>query len=440
MIMNISEETPIFAKQIRIFMERLYLDSNILLTMISINMTIIGLTSLAEKKTIIGVDYGKYLINKYKLFHVIPLYVLLILFAVINTAALFTLYWTDSQFCFAIFIGVTVCLSFAIYYFFGFILRENPAVKRQLYENEFIGLYYKDGTPPGAECDKIVGMNSGNRTSKRLSSDVVTYFDKFNNDTQKAFEESFGPESFIYKRNSRIRKKYLKLTGHEPYDYTGEDRLVHISWEFFQLYRWSELQEKWIMEILVLFNDKYAAGSPKMKLNNLIRVFFHINTFGKTENMFGYRVMDYLFKYIKDTYSCICKPYADRVEKEAALLKYYCNYIYTCINDHYSEQSFKLAVSQFRELIGMCGIEGHIEREQMVRIMLAQSAYHSSVEVERLATAAFNQYLFLTAPESAMTLDEARGIISKEREEKATGQVSRKDLFSAASAPAPASA
>lgn len=207
--------------------------------MISINMTIIGLTSLAEKKTIIGVDYGKYLISKYKLFHMVPLYVLLILFAVINTAALFTLYWTDSQFCRTIFIGVTICLSFAIYYFFGFILRENPAVKRQLYENEFIGMYYKDNTPPGAECDQTVKMNNGYRTSKRLSSDVVTYFDKFNNDTQKAFEESFGPESFIYKRNRRIRKKYLKLTGHEPYDYTGEDNLVHISWEFFQLYRWS---------------------------------------------------------------------------------------------------------------------------------------------------------------------------------------------------------
>ena len=111
-------------------METLQVDSNILLTMISINMTIIGLTSLAEKKTIIGVVYGKYLINKYKLFHIVPLYLMLILFAVVNTAALFTLYWTDSQFCLSIFIGLTVCLSFAIYYFFGFILRENNSVKR----------------------------------------------------------------------------------------------------------------------------------------------------------------------------------------------------------------------------------------------------------------------------------------------------------------------
>lgn len=116
----------------------LLLDSNILLTMISINMTIIGLTSLAEKKTIIGVDYGKYLINNYKLFRIIPMYVLLILFAIINTLALFTLYLTDANLRMTIFIGLTICLSFAIYYFFGFILRENRSVKSQIYENEFI--------------------------------------------------------------------------------------------------------------------------------------------------------------------------------------------------------------------------------------------------------------------------------------------------------------
>lgn len=410
-------------------MERLYLDSNILLTMISINMTIIGLTSLAEKKTIIGVDYGKYLINNYKLFHVVPLYLLLILFAVINTAALFTLYWTDTQFCCTVFIGVTICLSFAIYYFFGFILRENPSVKRQLYENEFIGLYYKDNTPPGAECDKVVKMNNGYRTSKRLSSDVVTYFDKFNNDTQKAFEESFGPNSFIYKRNSRIRKKYLKMTGHEPYDYTGEDGLVHISWEFFQLYRWSELQEKWIMEILVLFNDKYAAGSPGMKLNNLVRVFFHINTFGKTENMFGYRVMDYLFKYVKDVYNCKCDASGERLEKEEYLLRYFCKYIFTCISDHYSEQSYKLAMSHFCNLLAMAGIENHITRNTMLTIMLKESAQYDNVQVEKLMTYAFNLYLNLSEVTPMMSLEDARAIVDKAREETQPGSVSRTELF-----------
>ena len=409
-------------------METLQVDSNILLTMISINMTIIGLTSLAEKKTIIGVDYGKYLINKYKLFHIVPLYLMLILFAVVNTAALFTLYWTDSQFCLSIFIGLTVCLSFAIYYFFGFILRENNSVKRQLYENEFIGMYYKDNTPPGAECDRIIEMNNGFRTSKRLSSDVVTYFDKFNNDTQAAFKESFGPNSFIYKRNRRITKKYLKLTGHEPYDYTGADGLVNISWEFFQLYRWSELQEKWILEILVIFNDEYAAKSPKMQLNNLVRVFFHINTFGKTENMFGYRVMDYLYKYMRDTFLKDCEVDDKMRKKEEILVEYFSKYLFTCISHHYSEQSFNLATKIIKELLSMSGINGHIDKETMLLTIIAQSAKFYDKNVETLATTAYNHYLNNT-PEDPLNPAFIINYIQKNRQEKPTGQITRQELF-----------
>ena len=415
-------------------MDFLEFNSSILLTMISINMTIIGLTSLAEKKTIIGVDYGKYLINKYKLLHFIPLYVLLILFALINTVALFTLYWTNSKFSVAIFIGLTVCLSFAIYYFFGFILRENRAVKRQLYENEFVGMYFASDEKPGAECDKIVGMNSGSRSNKRVSSDVVTYFDKFNNDTQKAFAETFGPESIIYKRNWRISRLCKKITdGGLPYDYTGEDDLKHISWEFFQLYRWSELQEKWIMEILVLFNDKYAARSDKMKLNNLIRVFFHINVFGKTENMFGYRVMDYIFKYVKDIYGCDLSksaPCADRFNKEKYLLRYVCKYIFTCISSYNSEQSYKLADSQLRYLLASAGIPGHISRNDRLKIMLEESVKFNNLHVELLMTTMFNLYQHgLSRVTPMLTVDDAKAIIDKARVIEKPDLISRVELY-----------
>ena len=167
-----------------------------------------------------------------------------------------------------------------------------------------------------------------------------------------------------------------------------------------------------------------------MKLNNLVRVFFHINTFGKTDNMFGYRVMDYLFKYIRDAFMCQCEGSEDRLEKEAVLIRYYSNYIYTCISSYYSEQSFKLATSQFKELIGMCGIQGHIERDRMISIMLAESARHPNADVERLVTAAFNLYLNLTPPASAMTLETAKQIILSEKTEKATGKVSRNELYS----------
>lgn len=407
------------------------LDSNILLTMISINMTIIGLTSLAEKKTIIGVDYGKYLINKYKLFHIIPMYILLILFAVINTLALFTLYLTDDYFRTTIFIGLTICLSFAIYYFFGFILRENSSVKSQLFENEFIGLYYKDNTPPGAECDLITKMNNGYRTTKRISTDIVTYFNRFNNDTQKAFEESFGPNSFIYKRNKRITKKYIALTGHEPYDYTGADGLNHISWEFFQLYRWSDLQEKWIMEILSIFNDKYASHSPEMKLNNVIRVFFHINVFGRTESMYGYRVMDYLYKYIEDIYICDCTPSDDRLYKEKTLFIYYCQYLFTCIHLHYSEQSYKLVIKLLRDLLACSGLEGHIGKGDMMRIILMQSAKYRDTNTEQIATILFNYYTDYTPDEDIeITLTIAKEIIEDQSKESPYYSISKAELFS----------
>ncbi|MBO5933561.1 MAG: hypothetical protein J6Q19_07575 [Bacteroidaceae bacterium] len=409
----------------------LELDSNILLTVISINMTIIGLTSLAEKKTIIGVDYGKYLINNYKLFHIFPMYLLLILFAIINVIALFTLYLTDYNFRTTIFVGLTICLSFAIYYFFGFILRENKSVKSQIYENEFIGLYYKDNTPPGAECDRIVKMNNGFRTSKRLSTDIITYFNKFNNDTQKDFEESFGPESFIYKRNSRIKKKYLRTIGHEPYDYSGPDGLMHISWEFFQLFRWSDLQEKWITEILVLFNDKYAVNSPEMRLNNVIRVFFHINAFGRTENMFGYRVIDYIYKYIKDSFSCNCEYSEERIEKEKILMNYYCKYLFTCINSHYSEQSYKMVVNLLKELINIPNKKYHISKDEKMKIILSQSAKFEDEKIEQVVTIIYNQYYESSLKQSQkITPTKAKEIITSERKDFSYGTIAIKDLYS----------
>ena len=411
-------------------MERFNIDSSILLTVISINMTIIGLTSLAEKKTIIGVDYGRYLINNYKLFHVIPLYYLLILFAIINTVALFTLYLTDFSFRQGIFIGLTVCLSFAIYYFFGYILRENKSVKAQLYENEFIGLYYKDDTPPGAECDRLTKMNNGFRTSKRLSSDVITYFNKFNNETQQAFEETFGPNSFIYNRSKRVCNQYRKMIGHDPYDYRGADGLLNISWEFFQLYRWSDLQEKWIMEILILFNDKYAKDSPEMKLNNVVRAFFHINVFGRTDNMFGYRVMDYLYKYVKDVYSCTCDKYADRKARELALFRYYCQYIYTCVSTYYCEQSYIMATTVLKELILIGGKEGHISRNEMMTIALQCSAKYKNIHVEQLTTAIYNHYTEIEATSSTyIGTATAHDIIAAEKSDSKGGAISRSELF-----------
>ncbi|MFC4386591.1 hypothetical protein ACFOZ1_02080 [Gracilibacillus marinus] len=55
-------------------MKTIITDPNIMYTIIAINMTIIGLTSLADMKSIIGIDYGRFLLTKYKLFGMIRIY------------------------------------------------------------------------------------------------------------------------------------------------------------------------------------------------------------------------------------------------------------------------------------------------------------------------------------------------------------------------------
>ena len=123
-----------------------------------------------------------------------------------------------------------------------------------------------------------------------------------------------------------------------------------------------------------------------MQLNNLVRVFFHINTFGKTENMFGYRIMDYLYKYMRDTFLKDCEVDDKMRKKEEILVEYFSKYLFTCISHHYSEQSFNLA------------------------------------------TTAYNHYLNNT-PEDPLNPAFIINYIQKNRQEKPTGQISRQELF-----------
>ena len=65
----------------------------------------------------------------------------------------------------------------------------------------------------------------------------------------------------------------------------------------------------------------------------------------------------------------------------------------------------------------------------MLTIMLNESAQYDNVQVERLATYAFNLYRNLSKVTPMMTLDDAKAIISAAREETQPGSVSRTELF-----------
>ena len=96
-------------------------DNSLVMAIIAINMTIIGLTSLADQKCVIGIDYGKFLVTKFKLGG-IRMYYWLFGFALINVGSLFLMFLENPIIRIVNFIFLIVSLAFAIFYFFGFII------------------------------------------------------------------------------------------------------------------------------------------------------------------------------------------------------------------------------------------------------------------------------------------------------------------------------
>ncbi|GAD88686.1 hypothetical protein VHA01S_008_00810 [Vibrio halioticoli NBRC 102217] len=275
-------------------------DGSVWLAIIAINMTIIGLTSLAESKSVIGIDYGQYLIKSYKVFFNVKIYHLLVIFALINIISLFSMFTTNYSVRVINLIILMLSLAFAIYYFFAYILIKNPRVNKQIYMDELLGIYYDSNDKTNFEADIITEMNNGWRTDKRISSNLISYFDKYNAESRAVFGEIFGPKSVVYAQNKTMKKYWLKNYNVNAFNYNSNSGGVHISHEFFQLYRYSELQEKWLLEILSLFNKEYSSTFKESRIDNIIRILAHINRFGRCDNLYGYKFLEYLSAYIYD--------------------------------------------------------------------------------------------------------------------------------------------
>ncbi|GAD79486.1 hypothetical protein [Vibrio ezurae] len=275
-------------------------DGSVWLAIIAINMTIIGLTSLAESKSVIGIDYGQYLIKSYKVLFNVKIYHLLVIFALINIFSLFSMFTTIYSVRVINLVILILSLAFAIYYFFAYILIKNPRVNNQIYMDELLGIYYDSNDKTNFEADIITEMSNGWRTDKRISSNLISYFDKYNAESREVFGEIFGPKSIIYTKNKTIRKYWSKNYNLNAFNYHSSQGGVHISHEFFQLYRYSELQEKWLLEILSIFNKEYSANFKESRIDNIIRILAHINRFGRCDNLYGYKFLEYLSAYVYD--------------------------------------------------------------------------------------------------------------------------------------------
>lgn len=213
--------------------DNLISDGAIWLALITINMTIIGLTSLAETKRVIGVDYGKFLIRKYSVGGVVRIYFLLVVFAIINVVSLSSMFVQVDWLRLVNFAVLILSSIFAIYYFFNFILVENKGVKDQIFMDEILGMYYKSDDVTTFYPDLLTEMHNGWRMPKKISSNVVHFFNRFNTDSQIAFEELFGPTSILYDRSKKMLSFWSKKYNLEPFDYSSNCGLNHISHEFF---------------------------------------------------------------------------------------------------------------------------------------------------------------------------------------------------------------
>ncbi len=225
---------------------------------------------------------------------------MLIVFAIINVFSLFFIVIENPSFRLILSILLTVSLVFAIYYFFAYIISENWRVKKQIYEDELLGLYYESDSFKHQEADVLTKMSGGSRTSKKLSSNIISYFDTYNSDSQLAFSEVFGKDSVIYDYSKKTRRKIKKKYGTSPYLYRKQPNGIYdISYEYFQLFRSSEQQFKWTFEIFRLFDGDRSINQlfDLIRLYNFTRIVTHLNLFGYNESIYNYKFIEYLVGY-----------------------------------------------------------------------------------------------------------------------------------------------
>jgi hypothetical protein len=87
--------------------QKIIFDTATLIAIIAINMTLIGYLLWQKQKKLI-VDYGRFLVKKYRMVGPVGIYELLILFAVINVSSLFFMFVQTFTFRMVHFILLTV--------------------------------------------------------------------------------------------------------------------------------------------------------------------------------------------------------------------------------------------------------------------------------------------------------------------------------------------
>ena len=258
------------------------IDKALIVALIAINLTLLGLTTLAEAKKVLGVDYGKFLINKATLFLRVKYKHVIAIFTGINIIGVIAIFYTHIEIVLII-TSVLISLStiLLLIYFVSSVLYINKRVRREIYLYTLSGLYSsKFDELDTNSLDYLLDINPGSQTDKTVVSDVYNYFNEDSFTVLESFEAVFGPKSFLYHYKDHERKisyfwdkhfinKDLPLKELKPYHYRNINNNYDVTHEFFLMYRYSKLQSIWAKKVYELTkNGNYNI----ITYSNLLRI------------------------------------------------------------------------------------------------------------------------------------------------------------------------
>lgn len=378
--------------------QKVIYDSSLIMAIIAINMTIIGLTSLAEFKRVIGIDYGNFLIKKFRLLFGVKIYHLLVIFAVVNVSSLFFMFIDNGIFRLSNFLLLVLSLIFAIYYFFSFIIVENNSVRKQIYQAELEGLYYDSDNTNHQEADKLTEMSSGSSRHKKVSSNLIEFFNTYNYDTQVAFRDVFGPDSILYDHTKKRFSRYKKQYNLKPYDYRKEsENLADISYEFFQFFRYSDLQDKWAIEMLRLMDGdrQHIQRFSKLRLYNFARLLTQINLFVRSGNIYKYKFLEYLKRYYYQAVKVDDKKTLSHSEKVKEVEMYTYRQLLILIFRNIEtkdELYYQYGQNWIIELVKDDSYKGLLSKHDFISILLDKALEIANEEIEQVFAEALTAY------------------------------------------------
>lgn len=398
-------------------LKKIIYDTSLIMAIIAINMTIIGLTSLADFKKVVGVDYGTFLIKKYKVVRRITIYKVLILFAVINVSSLFLMFIDNYLFRMLNFLFLILSLMFAIYYFFNFIIIDNKSVRRQIYEMELEGIYIDSDNTEHHQADVLTGMHSGSSSPKRISSNLVEYFNTYNDETLSTFKEVFGPSSLLYDQGKKRLKRYRKLYDARPYVYRKEksNNIADISFEFLQFLRTNQLADKWSLEILRLMDGQLPDRYEQLRLFNFTRLVAQINLFISTGGIYQYKFLQHLKPYY---YNVVEFRGEERLKSNVVEVEKYTfsQLLHLFYNENNCKDAlfYEFAEAWLVEMVYTSSYKGLLSRAELVEIMLEKVHTYDTPEYKKAFTEVLSAFYATTIDiPDTLTLTAVKQTINK---------------------------